>query len=830
MKKETINITGMSCASCAARIEKGLNKEEGVQTTAVNLAMERAVIEFDELVISGTTIRDTIKDLGYGVIEEDYIEENEEKSNADTRLQRVDLNIYGMSCAACSGRVEKALNAVPEVLSASVNLAAERASVEFESGSITGEDLVKTVEDAGYTAEPVKSENRDAEKEAREKEIGKLKMTLLASIVLSLPLILAMVTGIFKIPIEFLHNPFFQLAVATPVQFFIGWRFYKNAWHGLKSKSPGMDLLVAMGTSAAYFFSIYNGFIKELLPGARPQLYFEASAIIITLVLLGKYFEAVAKGKTSEAIKKLIGLQPKTARVIREGDEKDIPIEQVVVNDRIVVRPGDKIAVDGVVLEGNSSVDESMISGESIPVEKQKDDPVIGGTINKHGALTILSTKVGRDTILARIIQVVEDAQGSKAPIQRLADTVAAYFVPTVLGIAIITFLVWTFILGDRTMGIIAAVSVLVIACPCALGLATPTAIMVGTGKGAENGILIKNGESLERALKINSIVLDKTGTITKGEPAVTDIVPVGDITVEKLLELSAIAEKKSEHPLGEAVTRKANAQFNSIPDPAEFRAIPGKGVAALSGEAEILAGTAVLMKEKAIDTAAAEKQVAELEKEGKTVIYIAINKILKGLIAIADTVKEDSKPAIESLMNMGIDVFMITGDNSRTAEAIGKQVGIAPDHILAHVLPENKAGEVKKLQEKGLVVAMVGDGINDAPALTTADIGMAMGTGSDIAIESGDVTLIQGSLTAIVTAILLSRKTMTKIKQNLFWAFIYNIIGIPFAAMGLLNPVIAGGAMAFSSVSVVTNSLLLKRFSGPPDPPKGAREKVSSL
>ncbi len=803
MKVESLGITGMSCASCALRIEKGLSKEEGVKNITVNLAMEKAVIEYDDSIIEHDKIQSKIKDLGYGIIEE---QKDDEKTHTE-------LNIYGMTCASCAARVEKSLKKIPGINDVNVNLATEKASVEFNPAAATITEMIKAVEEAGYKAEEVTKESKDYEKEAREKEIKNIRIQLISSVILSFPLLLAMITGVLNIPAEILHDPLFQFVAATPVQFIIGWKFYINSYHSLKAKSPGMDILVAMGTSAAYFFSIYNGFIKNAEPGQKPELYFEASAILITLIILGKYLEAVAKGKTSEAIKKLIGLQPKTARVIREKREIDIPVENVVVGDLVVVRPGEKIAVDGVVTEGFTSIDESMLTGESIPVDKKEGDSVIGGTINKNGTITFRSTKIGKETVLSRIIKIVEEAQGSKAPIQKLADKVAAYFVPVVLVIALITFIVWRFVIGDNTMAFIAAVSVLVIACPCALGLATPTAIMVGTGLGAENGILIKDGESLELALKINAIVLDKTGTITKGEPAVTDISPTDDIDENALLEYAATAEKKSEHPLGEAIIKEASKRFANIKDPDSFTAVPGKGVVAKINDSSIIVGTKSLMSENSIDISEGEAAAEKYEMAGKTAIYIAIDNRLKGIIAIADTIKDDSAEAIKKLRSMNIDVYMITGDNQRTAEAIGKEVGLDSDHILAHVLPENKASEVKRLQNKGLIVAMVGDGINDAPALAAADIGMAMGTGSDIAIESGDITLVKGSLAAIVSAIALSKKTMRKIKQNLFWAFIYNIIGIPFASFGLLSPIIAGGAMAFSSVSVVTNSLSLKRF-----------------
>ncbi|MCK4765123.1 MAG: copper-translocating P-type ATPase [Candidatus Aminicenantes bacterium] len=727
-------------------------------------------------------------------------------------MKKETVAITGMSCASCVSRVETGLKKKAGVMDVKVNLALENAVVEYDETLFSKQEIVETIKDSGYGAVQADTGSVDREKEIRRKEIEKLKRSFLLSALLSLPLILAMLSGLLKIALQFLHNPWFQLALATPVQFIIGRRFYKNAYHSLKAKSPGMDVLVAMGTSAAYFFSIYNGFFKTLPAGAHPELYFEASAIIITLILLGKYLEAAAKGKTSEAIKKLIGLQPKMARVVRQGKELDIPIENVVVGDKIQVRPGEKIAVDGTVVTGNSAVDESMLTGESLPVEKLPGDTVIGGTINKNGLLVFTAAKVGKDTLLAQIIKVVEEAQASKAPIQELADKVAGIFVPVVLLIAAVTFLTWMFLLGNTTMAIIAAVSVLVIACPCALGLATPTAIMVGTGKGAEKGILIKSGESLERAFKIDAVVLDKTGTITKGKPQVTDILPAPGVSSEDLLFWAASAEKGSEHPLAQALVLKAQELSIHLTQPGEFSAVPGKGVSAVVGEKAVLVGTQNFMKQNDINVAAAAA-ARDLEADGKTVMYAAFDGALAGIIAVADTVKEDSAAAIRELRSLGIEVFMMTGDNRRTAEAIGRQVGIKQDHILAQVLPEHKAAEVKKLQDKGFVVAMVGDGINDAPALAAADIGAAMGTGTDIAIETGDITLMNGSLKTLITAIRLSKKTIAKIKQNLFWAFIYNAIGIPFAAFGLLSPIIAGAAMAFSSVSVVSNSLSLKRF-----------------
>ncbi|MGE5581729.1 MAG: heavy metal translocating P-type ATPase [Bacillota bacterium] len=800
--KEVLKIDGMSCAACALKIEKKLNKVPGVSLANVNFATEKAAVEFDEALVSREVLEKTIVNLGYGVAKENL------------SGNKVSLKISGMTCAACAAKIERKLNKLEGVTQASVNLATEKANVEYDNTRVKLSEIIAAITGLGYEAVREEEISRDREKEQREKEIKKLRRELITSVVLSSPLILAMVLSLIGLNIPFLHDWRFQIALATPVQFLIGFRFYRNAFYALKAKSPNMDVLIAMGTSAAYFYSVYNAFFQKPMPGTMMKdLYFEAAATIITLILLGKYFEAVAKGKTSEAIKKLMGLRAKTARVIRNGVETDIPIEEVEVGEVIVVRPGEKIPVDGKIIEGNSAVDESMLTGESLPVEKNAGDPVIGATINKFGTFKFEATKIGKETVLSQIIKMVEDAQGTKAPIQKIADQVSGVFVPIVLGIAVATFLVWTFGDYNLKMGIISAVAVLVIACPCALGLATPTAIMVGTGKGAENGILIKSGEHLEKAYKINAVVLDKTGTITKGQPEVTDLFPLGGFDRLELLEMAAIAEKKSEHPLGAAIYEHGKKEAGEIPEPEEFKAIPGQGVEAVIGGKPTLLGTRKLMQENGVALKNSESTATELEDAGKTVMFMAVAGELAGLIAVADVVKENSQEAINELQTLGIEVYMLTGDNRRTAKAIAKQVGIT--NVLAEVLPEHKAEEVEKLKKAGKVVAMVGDGINDAPALATADIGMAIGTGTDIAMEAADITLMRGDLRAIPTAIRLSRKTMQKIKQNLFWAFFYNVIGIPFAALGFLNPVIAGGAMAFSSVSVVSNSLSLKRFKG---------------
>ena len=714
------------------------------------------------------------------------------------------LLVEGMTCAACSARVEKALNKMEGVVNANVNLTTNKAVIEYPSGSIDEFDLVNVVEKAGYKAEVEVERDLDREKELREKEIKSLKTSFFISAALSLPLFSAMffhMAGIDNI----LGNGWFQLLLATPVQFGIGYRYYKGAFNSLRGGGANMDVLVSMGTSAAYFYSIFN-----LFTGVH-EYYFEASAVIITLILLGKTFEAIAKGKTSEAIKKLMGLQPKTARVIRDGIEADIPIEKVEIGDVIVVRPGEKIPVDGIIVEGNSAVDESMITGESIPIDKTIDDEVIGATINKFGTFRFRATKIGKDTVLSQIIKLVEDAQGSKAPVQRLADKISGVFVPVVVAIAVATFLGFYFLKGNLNTGLINAVAVLVIACPCALGLATPTAIMVGTGKGAENGILIKSGEHLERAHKINAIVFDKTGTITKGEPEVTDIYNFHQWERDEILRIAASVEKTSEHPLGQSIVKKAEEELIKLSDPEEFIAIPGKGLKATLEGKVVLIGNRKLMTDNDISIEDGEDILLHMEEEGKTAMLMGIEGKISGIIAVADQIKDTSKKAIEDLQKMGLDVYMITGDNERTARAIAKDVGIT--NVLAEVLPENKAEVVAKIKSEGKHVGMVGDGINDAPALAEADVGFAIGTGTDVAMEAADITLMRGDLQGVVTAIRLSHRTMRTIIQNLFWAFFYNSIGIPFAVLGFLDPMIAGAAMAFSSVSVVSNSLRLKRF-----------------
>lgn len=716
----------------------------------------------------------------------------------------ITIDVIGMTCAACSARVEKALSKNEGIINPVVNLLQQKATIEFNPEKINIDEIIKIIEKAGYKAEIELESDIDREKELREKEIKSLKTSFIISALLSIPLFSAMffhMAGVDNI----LTNGYFQLLLATPVQFIIGYRFYKGAFNSLRGGGANMDVLVSMGTSAAYFYSVYNLF------GGVHEYYFEASAIIITLILLGKTFEAIAKGKTSEAIKALMGLRPKTARVVRNGEEMDIPIEKVEIGDIIVVRPGERIPVDGIMVEGDSSIDESMITGESIPIDKTIGDEVIGATINKFGSFKFEAKKIGKDTVLSQIIKLVEDAQGSKAPVQRLADKISGIFVPVVIAIALITFLGFYLGKGEFDTALLNAVAVLVIACPCALGLATPTAIMVGTGKGAENGILIKSGEHLERAHKMDTIVFDKTGTITKGEPELTDIVVFNSIERDELLQIAASVEKVSEHPLGQSIVRKAEEELLMLKEPESFLAIPGKGLKAQLDGKEVYIGNRKLMKDTKVSIEIGEVDLLKLEEEGKTAILVSIDNKLSGIIAVADKIKDNSKLAIEELKNMGLEIYMITGDNERTAKAIANEAGI--ENVLAEVLPENKAEVVEKIKSEGKNVGMVGDGINDAPALVAADVGFAIGTGTDVAMEAADITLMRGDLEGVVTAIRLSHRTMRTIKQNLFWAFFYNSIGIPFAAFGFLNPMIAGAAMAFSSVSVVSNSLRLKKF-----------------
>ncbi|MGE5381421.1 MAG: heavy metal translocating P-type ATPase [Methylocystaceae bacterium] len=794
MDKITLKVSGMSCAACSARVERGLNSLAGIDEANVNLATEQATVKYDPQELNVSAIVKKIEDTGYSVPEE-----------------KIELKISGMSCAACVTRVEKGLGKMAGVKEASVNLATETAQVIYWPGQLTEQDLIAEVRHTGYDASVITSAEDVLGEEVNTELIRRQRM-LWFSALLSIPFLIIMIGHMSKVSLPaWLVSPITQLILASLVQFIAGAPFYSGAYHALINKSANMDVLVALGTSAAYFYSL-----GSVLSMSHPHLYFEVSAILITLILLGKYLEARAKGRTSDAIRKLIGLQPKTARVIRGDKETEIPVAELIVGDVVIIRPGERIPVDGVVVEGYSAVDESMLTGESVPVDKNVDDEVTGATINKFGLLKVRATRIGKDSVLAQIVRVVQEAQGSKAPIQRLADIVAGYFVPVVVTIAAAAFAYWYLAgaPGNFSRALLNATAVLVIACPCAMGLATPTSIMVGTGRGAEKGILIRGGEHLERTHKINTVILDKTGTITRGEPELTDIIPVGAY-INRELELMGIVvgvEKLSEHPVAEAIVRGGENRTDITPvEPRDFQAIAGKGIACQVHEQPVLVGSRHLLEENGISTVSVQADLERLQEEGKTTILAAIGEQVAGLFGVADTVKENSAEAIKRLQDMRIEVWMITGDNQRTASAIGKQVGIS--NILAEVLPEDKARQVQKLRDTGKVVAMVGDGINDAPALATADIGIAMGTGTDIAMEAADITLMSGDLRNIATAISLSKATMRNIKQNLFWAFIYNVIGIPVAVMGLLNPVFAGAAMAFSSVSVVTNALRLRKI-----------------
>jgi len=797
LKEATMQIKGMTCAACSTRIEKGLTKLPGVEDVHVNLALERSTIHYHSAITSVADLEQKINDLGYEVVKE-----------------KQDFTITGMTCAACSARIEKVLNKMDGISLASVNLALEKATVEYHPSQTSSKEIIQRIDKLGYGA--IIEESKKESADYRHKEINKQTTKLIVSSILSLPLLWAMVshfsfTSFIYLP-DMLTNPWVQMALATPVQFIIGWQFYRGAFKALRNKSANMDVLVVLGTSAAYFYSVYQTIMYQNNHHSTP-LYFETSAVLITLIILGKLFEAKAKGRSSEAIKKLMNLQAKTALVIREGKEVELAIEEVVAGDTLLVKPGEKIPVDGVIVEGYSAVDESMLTGESIPVDKLAGDTVIGSTLNKNGFLKIHATKIGRDSALAQIIKVVEDAQGSKAPIQRLADKISGIFVPIVVGIAVLTFLGWFLFAspGEFTEAFEAMIAVLVIACPCALGLATPTSIMAGSGRAAEFGILFKGGEHLETTHHVDTVIVDKTGTVTNGKPTLTDVIIEEPWDESEFLSIIGAAEKQSEHPLAQAIVEGIQAKGVETKQVTEFEAIPGFGVRAVINQQLVLVGTRKLMAENNIDSKTVISTMEDLESAGKTVMIVSIDHQYAGMIAVADTVKETSKEAIARLKSMNIDVIMITGDNKRTAEAIASTVGI--DTVIAEVLPEGKAEEVKRLQQTGKKVGMVGDGINDAPALASADIGMAIGTGTDIAMEAADITLIRGDLNSIADAILMSRKTMKNIKQNLFWAFAYNVIGIPIAAVGLLAPWVAGAAMAFSSVSVVLNALRLQRI-----------------
>ncbi len=807
LKQITINVEGMTCASCVAHVEGALKEEPGVTDARVNLATEKATVDYEPGQVGPLSLAKAIEGAGY-------------RAGAD----RTTLNIGGMTSASSVAHIESALKEVEGVLSANVNLATEKATVDYLRGVVSVADLQRAVEGAGYQFLGTAEEEEDAlekDKRLHDKLIKELRNKIIFGAVISIPVFLGSYPTLFPFVPEFMRNFVLLWALTTPVQFWAGWQFYRGAWGALRHKTTDMNTLIAVGTSAAYLYSVglilFPSFFEA--QGVAREVYFDTSAIIVTLILLGRYMEAKAKGRTSEAIKKLMGLRAKTARVVRDGQEQDIPVEMVQVDDIVIVRPGEKVPVDGVIVEGSSALDESMVTGESMPVEKKAGDPVIGATLNKTGAFQFRATKVGKDTVLSQIIKMVEEAQGSKAPIQRLVDKVTSYFVPTVITIAVITGIVWYFF-GPQpalTYALLNFVAVLIIACPCALGLATPTSIMVGTGKGAENGVLIRSAEALEMAHKVKVVILDKTGTLTQGRPTVTDVVSVG-MDENALLRMAASAERGSEHPLGEAIVNGARERGLALEEVSSFNAIPGHGIEAQVNGNKLLLGNVKLMKDQGLSLDGLEEKAAQLSTQGKTSMYAAVDGRIAGIIAVADTIRPESQEAVRLLHNMGIEVAMLTGDNRRTAEAIAKQVGI--DRVLAEVLPEDKAGEVKRLQQEGKVVAMVGDGINDAPALAQADIGIAIGTGTDVAMEAADITLMRGDVRGVATSIALSKATIRNVQQNLFWAYVYNTILIPVAAgvlypfIGvLLSPIIAAAAMATSSVSVVTNANRLRGF-----------------
>ena len=817
MDSQVLRIRGMTCAACAQRIEKAVRKLSGIEQANVNLASEKLFVEYDAASLPLTTIKETVTRLGYEALE-------------NTGSSNVTIPIGGMTCAACAQRIEKALRKLPGVTSASVNFATEKATVNYDPQQIRVSALREAIEKAGYKALAVsKSDTADEDKARKQKEIRRMWTKFIVAAIFSLPLLyIAMVPMIKFVQLPFpkaldpmnfsLIYGLVELLLVLPV-IGVGYKFYTVGFKALIRRSPNMDSLIAIGTTAAMIYSIYNLF--QIADGnfrAVESLYFETAGVIITLIMLGKTLEAVSKGRTSEAIKKLMGLAPKTAIIIQDGLEKEIPIDEVEIGDIIIVKPGAKIPVDGTVLEGHTAIDESMLTGESMPVDKKAGDMVYAASLNTNGTIQFRAEKIGSDTALAQIIKLVEDAQGSKAPIAKMADIVSGYFVPIVCIIALVAGVAWFFGSRDVEFALTIFISILVIACPCALGLATPTAIMVGTGKGAENGILIKGGEALETAHKINTIVFDKTGTITEGKPTVTDVLTSGGTDSDTLLQITASAEKGSEHPLGQAIVQGAQDKGLEFLKMDSFEAVTGRGIEGSINGQVILAGNRKLMEERNISLTGWEEASDRLAEEGKTPMYVAIDGALAGIIAVADVVKQSSRAAIESLHSMGIEVAMITGDNKKTAAAIAREVGI--DRVLAEVLPQDKSNEVKKLQSEGRKVAMVGDGINDAPALAQADIGIAIGSGTDVAMESADIVLMRSDLMDVPTAVNLSKRTIRNIKQNLFWAFGYNVIGIPIAAgvlylFGgpLLNPILAAAAMSLSSVSVLSNALRLKRF-----------------
>ncbi|MCE5187693.1 MAG: heavy metal translocating P-type ATPase [Eubacteriales bacterium] len=817
MKEQSFKVTGMTCSACSAAVQRVVSKLEGVSSAEVNLATETLRVSLDENSVNFETLQTAVEKAGYGLI-------------APQTLKRAELGVDGMTCASCSAAVERALKKLDGVGEASVNLATNRAAFTYDPAKVKLAQIREAISKAGYTPLDLAAEEpRDAEQEKREKALRVMRLRLMAAIVFAAPILYIAMAHMFPslgVPLPAFMNPhtfplvfaLVQLLLTIPV-IFAGGRFFRVGFKTLFKGSPNMDTLVAIGTGSAFLYGVYATVLIWLGDfGFAQHLYFESAAVVITLVMLGKYLEAVSKSKTSEAIKKLMNLKPKTAVIVKDGAEITVSLDEVAVGDVVLVRPGTAIPVDGIVADGASTVDESMLTGESLPVEKQPGSPVTGGSINGEGLLRFTVTKVGEDTALSKIIHLVEEAQGRKAPIAKLADVISGYFVPAVLGVAVLSAVVWALVGKDFNFVLNIFVTVLVIACPCALGLATPTAIMVGTGKGAELGVLIKGGEALETTHRINAVVLDKTGTITQGKPELTDVVRYTADPEADVLSIAASAERGSEHPIARAIVNAALAQNLSLFEPEQFRTIPGRGIEAVVNGHRVLAGSAKLLAENNVYLAGSTADALALSGAGKTLMYIAVDNVLYALMAAADAVKPTSKHAVERLKSLGLEVYMLTGDNAATAKAVAESVGIT--HVLSDVLPDGKAKEVQRLQSQGFRVAMVGDGINDAPALVQADVGMAIGTGTDVAVESADVVLMRGDLSAVGAAVALSRATIRNIRQNLFWAFAYNIVGIPFAAgvfyaFGgpLLTPVFAGAAMALSSVSVVSNALRLKRF-----------------
>jgi len=815
-------ITGMTCASCVRNVERALKKTEGIGEATVNLATERASVQFNPGEVDVNRMIQRVQDAGYGVA-----------------TGSIELPITGMTCASCVRNVERAIHKQPGILSVNVNLATEKATVSYVPGAVRRGDLVKAVEAAGYGVLDLSNAEvpEDAERAARQAEIDRQQRMVLIGAVFTIPLfVLSMARDLYMTSFAgsdmggmilagemtgpnptlnwllWAGWPFIFFLLATPVQVIVGRQYIVGAYKAARNGSANMDTLIAMGSLAAYIYSlvVLTGIVFGFAGSVGDHVYFETAAVILTLITLGKLLEARAKGRTSEAIKKLMGLAPKTATLLRDGQEVEVAVDDVLAGDRLIVRPGERIPVDGIVIEGRSAVDESMLTGESLPVNKETGSEVIGATVNKQGRLVVEAQKVGAQTALAQIVRLVEQAQGSKAPIQRIADTVSGVFVPVVLGLAAMTFFGWLLI-GQVgfTAAMVNAVAVLVIACPCALGLATPTAIMVGTGRGAEMGILFKNSEALENAKRVQVVALDKTGTITRGEPSVTDIVSLNNFDASELLRLAAVAERGSEHPLGQAVVKAAQERGLSLAQPQSFEAESGRGIRAMVEGKVVLVGSPRFIREQGYELHTIQSQIETLQSKARTVVLVLVDGVLSGLIGIADTVKEGSREAVATLRALGLEVVMVTGDNERTAQAIAREAGI--ERVLAEVLPDQKVEAVKQLQAEGKRTAMVGDGINDAPALAQADVGIAIGTGTDIAMEASDVTLVSGDLRGVARAVSLSRVTMRTIYQNLFWAFVYNIILIPVAMAGALVPMLAAAAMAFSSVFVVSNSLRLR-------------------